>query len=121
MIFWSEINRADNSVLRTIRYSSLDTPEWAVDTELSYWIQKDISLSYRGIAPVFGAIYLEDFQEFVRPKPYESWIFNANIFDWSAPVEHPDPDPFVAHLYEWDEESTNWYFYADKLNTKQGY
>lgn len=120
MIFWSEINN-DNMVLRSIRSKEENRPSWAKDTEESSWIFADLSVSYRGIAPVLGAIYIPEYDEFVRPKPYDSWIFDEEVFNWVPPIAHPDPDPFVAHLYGWNEGAGQWDFYGDKSNIKDGY
>jgi len=43
------------------------------------------------------------FGEFIRPKPYDSWILNSS-WEWEAPV----PRPNDGNTYIWDENSTTW-------------
>lgn len=120
MIFWSEINKDTSTVLRTISTDETERPFWAEDTDNSYWVEKDLSVPYRGIAPLLDSVYLEELNEFVKAKPFPSWVFDEDKFDWVAPVAHPDPDPFVAHLYDWNEETQAWDF-IEKINVKEGY
>lgn len=49
-----------------------------------------------------GFIYNPDLDVFYRPKPYESWHFDEEIFDWVAPIPKPEG------LYNWNEEIQNW-------------
>ena len=55
--------------------------------------------NYAGI----GYTYREDIDAFVAPKPYASWILNANA-QWEAPVAMPTD----GKMYSWDEEAVNW-------------
>ena len=41
---------------------------------------------------------------FIRPKPFESWILNEEIWDWEAPVPYPDDNQY----YEWSDKAQNW-------------
>ena len=120
MYFWSEIKKEDDTVLRILRADSKDTPTWAKETETTYWVIADYTVEHRGILTNIFAQYLPEYDEFVRPKPFPSWVFDEDKFDWVAPVAHPDPDPFVAHLYDWNEEAQAWDF-VEKVNVKEGY
>ena len=55
--------------------------------------------NYAGI----GYTYRQDIDAFVPPKPYASWILNANA-QWEAPVAMPQD----GQRYEWDEATTSW-------------
>lgn len=55
--------------------------------------------NYAGI----GYTYRSDIDAFVAPKPFPSWILNANA-QWEAPVAMPTD----GQMYSWDEATTSW-------------
>ena len=55
--------------------------------------------NYAGI----GYTYRADIDAFVAPKPFASWILNADA-QWEAPVAMPTD----GKMYSWDEASTSW-------------
>lgn len=55
--------------------------------------------NYAGI----GYTYRADIDAFVAPKPFASWILNANA-QWEAPVAMPTD----GQMYSWDEATTSW-------------
>ena len=55
--------------------------------------------NYAGI----GYTYRADIDAFVPPKPFASWLLNANA-QWEAPIAMPND----GQMYTWDEASTNW-------------
>ena len=55
--------------------------------------------NYAGI----GYTYRSDIDAFVAPKPFASWILNANA-QWEAPVAMPAD----GQMYSWDEATTSW-------------
>ena len=55
--------------------------------------------NYAGI----GYTYREDINAFVPPKPFASWLLNANA-QWEAPVAMPSD----GKMYSWDEATVNW-------------
>ena len=59
----------------------------------------NIRKNYAGI----GCSYRQDIDAFVPPKPYASWMLNANA-QWEAPVAMPSD----GKRYEWDEATTSW-------------
>jgi len=59
----------------------------------------NIRKNYAGI----GYTYRSDIDAFVAPKPYASWILNANA-QWEAPVAMPTD----GQMYSWDEATTSW-------------
>ena len=59
----------------------------------------NIRKNYAGI----GYTYRADIDAFVPPKPFASWLLNANA-QWEAPVAMPTD----GKMYSWDEEAVNW-------------
>lgn len=59
----------------------------------------NIRKNYAGI----GYTYRADIDAFVAPKPFPSWILNANA-QWEAPVSMPTD----GQMYSWDEATTSW-------------
>ncbi len=41
---------------------------------------------------------------FIPPKPFPSWVLNAETALWDAPV----PYPTDGKTYRWDEDTTSW-------------
>jgi hypothetical protein len=58
-----------------------------------------IRKNYAGI----GYTYRSDIDAFVAPKPFASWILNADA-QWEAPVAMPTD----GQMYSWDEATTSW-------------
>jgi hypothetical protein len=59
----------------------------------------NIRKNYAGI----GYAYRADIDAFVAPKPFASWILNADA-QWEAPVAMPTD----GQMYTWDEATTSW-------------
>lgn len=59
---------------------------------------------FRGNYAGIGFEYREDLDAFIAPKPFDSWLLNAETLLWEAPIPFPDD----TNEYEWDEESTSW-------------
>lgn len=59
----------------------------------------NIRKNYAGI----GYTYRADIDAFVAPKPFASWILNADA-QWEAPVAMPTD----GQMYTWDEATTSW-------------
>ena len=59
----------------------------------------NIRKNYAGI----GYTYRADIDAFVAPKPFASWILNADA-QWEAPVAMPTD----GQMYSWDEATTSW-------------
>ena len=55
--------------------------------------------NYAGI----GYTYRADIDAFVPPKPFASWLLNANA-QWEAPVAMPQD----GKMYSWDEAAQAW-------------
>lgn len=59
-----------------------------------------IRKNYAGI----GYFYDEKKDAFIAPKPFTSWILDAETCKWIAPVDRPDNDSD----YLWSEELGDW-------------
>lgn len=75
-----------------------------VDSQPGRFVRTDIN----GISPKnyagIGHTYRQDLNGFVPPKPYNSWVLNAETCLWDAPVSKPEDDNY----YVWDEDTVNW-------------
>lgn len=67
------------------------------------WVQTSYNASIRKHYAGYGYTYDADLDVFLPPKPYPSWILNAN-YVWEAPIPHPND----GNKYEWDENSLSW-------------
>lgn len=65
---------------------------------------KEGGTPFRGNYAGIGFTYDEQLDIFIPPKPYESWILDESIANWTAPV----PYPADGLHYQWDEESLTW-------------
>lgn len=59
-----------------------------------------------------GDTYDETLDAFIAPKPYSSWIFNEEIWNWESPIGNPPeltPEqallPSEDRNFIWDEEA----------------
>jgi hypothetical protein len=59
----------------------------------------NIRKNYAGI----GYTYRADIDAFVAPKPFASWILNADA-QWEAPIAMPTD----GKMYSWDEDTVSW-------------
>jgi len=54
---------------------------------------------------VKGGTYDSENDRFLDPKPYPSWVLDAN-FKWVAPID--PPADLVDKSYDWDEDTQSW-------------
>ena len=59
----------------------------------------NIRKNYAGI----GYTYNADIDAFVAPKPFNSWVLDAEA-QWQAPVAMPTD----GQMYSWNEETQSW-------------
>lgn len=67
------------------------------------WKQTSYNGNFRKNYAGIGYTYRADIDAFVPPKPFPSWLLNANA-QWEAPVAMPTD----GQMYSWDEENINW-------------
>jgi hypothetical protein len=67
------------------------------------WKQTSYNGTIRKRYAGVGYSYDEIADVFIAPKPYPSWLLDAN-YDWQAPVERPAD----GKRYAWDEANQVW-------------
>jgi hypothetical protein len=68
------------------------------------WKQTSYNGNFRVRYAGVGYAYSVGYDAFIPPQFYPSWLFNATILDWVAPVPYPDD----GNLYVWDENTISW-------------
>ena len=74
-----------------------------------------------------GYTYISQFDAFVPPQPYNSWVLNEDTCTWEAPI--PYPETYTKNLVEldgsgnprkdpyiWNELTLNWDLTQPKIN-----
>jgi len=75
----------------------------------SNWIQTSVNSNFRKKYASIGDTYDPIKDQFVSPKPHNSWVFNEEKHNWQAPILSPSQlDPSNDYDYEWDEETLSW-------------
>jgi hypothetical protein len=67
------------------------------------WVQTSYNATFRKNYCGVGFTYDPVFDHFFAPKPYASWILNADA-KWEAPT----PMPTDEKRYNWNEENQTW-------------
>ncbi|NDD85967.1 hypothetical protein EB118_25570 [bacterium] len=114
MAHFAELN-ANNVVLRVVVVDNKDTSD-ASGVEKEHigaahlekilggtWKQTSYNGKIRKNYAGIGYTYRSDIDAFVPPKPFPSWILNANA-QWEAPVAMPTD----GKMYSWDEDTVSW-------------
>jgi hypothetical protein len=116
MAHFAEIN-SDNIVIRVLVTDDAMPNEgldWLVKNLGGTWIQTSYNThlgehslgetplrkNYAGV----GYTYNQEIDAFVFPKPYESWLLNAETGSWIPPIAHPEAEG----NFSWDESALNW-------------
>ena len=68
------------------------------------WKQTSYNAKIRKNYAGIGYTYDETLDAFVPPKPFVSWVLDADKAQWKAPVDMPTDDK----RYTWDEATTSW-------------
>jgi len=66
------------------------------------WVEYSVNGEFRGSPAVIGGSYSAIKDKFAAPKPYPSWTFNSEAFEWQAPVAKPQ------EIAAWDEVNQVW-------------
>lgn len=67
------------------------------------WLQTSYNARIRKNYAGVGYTYDETLDAFIAPKPFNSWLLDANA-QWKAPVDMPTDDK----MYSWNEETLTW-------------
>ena len=97
----------NNMVINVIVVDDLDAPDESTGIDFlrqlnltGNWLLSSLSRkNYAGI----GYTYRQDIDAFVPPKPFASWLLNAQA-QWEAPVAMPTD----GKMYSWDEDTVSW-------------
>jgi hypothetical protein len=68
------------------------------------WVQTSYNNNFRKRYAGISYKYNEEYDAFIEPKPYTSWLFDENDLSWIAPKPQPNDD----NNYVWDEETISW-------------
>ena len=106
----------NNIVLRVIVISNDDTStlEGVEDESIGAafcenlfggtWIQTSYNNKFRKRYAGIGYAYNKQYDAFIPPTPYPSWILNPISLDWEAPVPYPTDE----NRYNWNETTQSW-------------
>ena len=73
--------------------------------------------------PVVGGTYNQELNAFLPSKPYESWIFNIETWQWESPIPPParnEPGPGKVYIAQYNayilpSPDDTWIFNQEKL------
>jgi hypothetical protein len=68
------------------------------------WVQTSYNGTFRKRYAGVGYTYDADYDAFIPPKPFASWVFDEVKLNWAPPV----PFPSDGGRYDWDEASGSW-------------
>jgi hypothetical protein len=83
----------------------------SVHGQSTRWIQTSYNNKIRYRYAGIGMVYNSEYDVFLNPKPYPSWILNTNTFEWDAPILEPElteEQRGSGSYYEWNEENQEW-------------
>lgn len=61
---------------------------------------------FRGNFAGLGFKYDKDFDVFIPPQPFPSWLLDYTTFSWKAPVAMPEAA--ANHKWRWSEINKEW-------------
>lgn len=67
------------------------------------WIQTSFNGTFRKRFASIGYYYDLVRDAFIPPRPFLSWTFNEESYQWEPPI--PQPSEFLPH---WDEGKRDW-------------
>ncbi len=108
MSHWAELDE-NNVVLRVLVGDNNDPNgdegyQWLLDNLGGTWVKTSYNATIRKNFAGIGYTYDEALDAFVPPKPFESWVLDAETARWEAPVAYPED----GAVYTWNEETLSW-------------
>lgn len=115
MAHFAEIDNND-VVLRVVVISNADTstPDGAEVESIGIafcqrlfggnWVQTSYNNKFRVRYAGIDFTYNRQYDAFIPPKPYPSWVLNTTILNWESPI----PYPTDGKVYYWDEATQSW-------------
>lgn len=70
------------------------------------WIQTSYNGNIRKMFAGLGYIYNQEYDVFLPPKPFPSWIIDPVLKEWVAPIERPEEIEGTG--LRWNEASQSW-------------
>ena len=83
----------------------------SIHGQTTNWLQTSYNGNFRYRYAGIGMVYNNEYDVFLAPQPYPSWILNTEIYEWEPPVPEPeltDDQREVGSYYEWNEENLEW-------------
>jgi hypothetical protein len=77
------------------------------------WKQTSYNNNFRCRYAGIGMIYNEEYDVFVPPSPYPSWVLNTEYYNWDSPIIEPtltDEQRIDGYYHEWNEAEQTWDF-----------
>lgn len=103
-----EVNAVSNAVLDNLPFPESEAvgldflTEWSGG--YSAWKQTSYNANFRKNYAGIGYTYDPVLDAFIPPKPYPSWLLDAETCRWYPPTPYPSD----GNLYIWDEETQSW-------------
>jgi hypothetical protein len=88
---------------------------FGLDTD---WVQTSITNSFRGNFAGIGYSYERNYDIFLPPKPYESWIVDLEKSTWKSPIPKPSSDEYFKDTYMWIEDKKIWFSIKEYIYDK---
>lgn len=76
--------------------------------EHTLWKQTSYNGSIRKRYAGKGFVYNEEYDAFIPPQTYSSWIFDTETLDWNPPTARPEETEEMrtnGQMFYWDEEA----------------
>ena len=77
----------------------------SIHGEDTIWKQTSYNDNLKKMYAGIGYIYNEQYDVFLPPKPFPSWVLNTESFEWESPIQRPYKEGVV---YYWDENNMSW-------------
>ena len=85
----------------------------SVHGQLTNWLQTSYNNNFRCRYAGIGMVYNNQYDVFLNPQPYSSWILNTETYEWDPPIPEPElteEQTEAGSSYEWNEDKQEWEF-----------
>ena len=112
MAHWAQLD--ENNVVINITVGDNNDPnndegyQWLVDNIGGTWVKTSYNNNIRKRYAIIGGTYSEEYDAFIPPKPFASWILNDTTCQWDSPISYPSLDSKNPRDYFWNEETISW-------------
>ena len=75
------------------------------------WKQTSYNNKFRCRYAGIGMSYKDEYDVFITPSPYPSWVLNTENYEWYSPVPEPElteEQKESRSYYEWNEVEQTW-------------